>query len=94
MWRPRATWAPACSPDGTAPGPRTFLLGGQAGLTRAPHAARRAAWIVALAVTGLVFGLVAQAAGKALRGAAGIEQAIERLGGTAAGRRRTSGSCS
>jgi ABC-2 type transport system permease protein len=43
------------------------------------------AWALALAVTGLVFGLVAQAAGTALRGARGIEQAIERLGGTAGG---------
>lgn len=42
-----------------------------------------AAWVVALIVTGLVFGLVAQAAGAALRGAQGIEQAIERLGATA-----------
>jgi ABC-2 type transport system permease protein len=44
-----------------------------------------AAWIVALAVTGLVMGLVAQAAGSALRGARGLEEAIERLGATGAG---------
>jgi ABC-2 type transport system permease protein len=40
---------------------------------------------VALVVTGLVFGLVAQAAGTALRGARGIERAIERLGATTSG---------
>lgn len=65
--------------------PRTFLLGGQAGLTVRLTRSVAAAWTVALAVTGLVFGLVAQAAGEALRGAEGIERAIERLGGTAAG---------
>ena len=65
--------------------PRTFLLGGQAGLTLRLTRPVVIAWTVALAVTGLVFGLVAQAAGEALRGAAGIEHAIERLGGTAVG---------
>ncbi len=65
--------------------PRTFLLDGQAGLTVRLTWPLVAAWSIALAVTGLVFGLVAQAAGQALRGAAGIEHAIERLGGTAAG---------
>jgi polyether ionophore transport system permease protein len=66
-------------------GPRTFLLDGQAVLTVLLTWPLVVAWSVALAVTGLVFGLVAQAAGQALRGAAGIEHAIERLGGTAAG---------
>jgi ABC-2 type transport system permease protein len=56
------------------PRPRTLLLGGQV-----------VAWVAALVVSGLVFGLVAQAAGTALKGAAGLEQAIRRLGGTAAG---------
>jgi ABC-2 type transport system permease protein len=65
--------------------PRTFLLGGQAGLTVRLARPAMIAWALALAVTGLVFGLVAQAAGTALRGARGIEQAIERLGGTAGG---------
>ncbi len=68
-----------------APKPRTLLLGGQAGLTIRLTRPVIAAWIVALVVAGLVFGLVAQAAGTALRGAQGIEQAIERLGGTSAG---------
>ena len=40
------------------------------------------AWIAALVLSGLVFGLVAQAAGTAIRGAAGLEDAIERLGGS------------
>jgi ABC-2 type transport system permease protein len=44
-----------------------------------------AAWVAALIVTGLVFGLVAQAAGSALQGAAGLEEAIQRLGATTAG---------
>jgi ABC-2 type transport system permease protein len=67
------------------PKPRTFLLGGQAGLTLRLTRPVIAAWIVALFVTGLVFGLVAQAAGTALRGAPGIEEAIERLGGNTSG---------
>jgi ABC-2 type transport system permease protein len=65
--------------------PRTFLLGGQAGLTVRLTRPVVAAWIAALVVTGLVFGLVAQAAGTALRGAQGIEKAIARLGGTTSG---------
>jgi ABC-2 type transport system permease protein len=65
--------------------PRTFLLGGQAGLTVRLTRPVVAAWIAALVVTGLVFGLVAQAAGTALRGAQGIEEAIARLGGTTSG---------
>jgi ABC-2 type transport system permease protein len=68
-----------------APKPRTLLLGGQAGLTLRLTRPVVAAWIAALVVTGLVFGLVAQAAGTAIRGAQGLEQAIERLGGTTSG---------
>jgi ABC-2 type transport system permease protein len=65
--------------------PRTLLLGGQAGLTLRLTRPLIAAWTVALAVTGLVFGLVAQAAGTALQGAKGLEDAIRRLGGQGAG---------
>ena len=72
-------------PSRDAPEPRTLLLGGQAGLTIRLTRPVIAAWIVALSVTGLVFGLVAQAAGTALRGAQGLEDAIERLGGTTSG---------
>ncbi|HEX7464092.1 MAG TPA: ABC transporter permease subunit [Actinomycetota bacterium] len=67
------------------PKPRTFLLGGQAGLTVRLTRPVVIAWVAALVVSGLVFGLVAQAAGTALRGARGLEQAIERLGGTTSG---------
>jgi ABC-2 type transport system permease protein len=65
--------------------PKTLLLGGQAGLTIRLTRPVIAAWLVAMAVTGMVFGLVAQAAGTALRGAQGIEEAIQRLGGTTSG---------
>ena len=65
--------------------PRTLLLGGQAGLTIRLTRPVIAAWLVAMVVTGLVFGLVAQAAGTALRGAQGLEEAIQRLGGTTSG---------
>jgi ABC-2 type transport system permease protein len=65
--------------------PRTFLLGGQAGLTVRLTAPALTAWVVALAATGLVFGLVAQAAGSALKGSPALEQVIARLGGTGAG---------
>src|SRR4029453_2143971 len=56
--------------------PRTFLLGGQAGLTVRLTRPVVAAWIGGLVVTGLVFGLVAQAAGTALRGARGMGGAM------------------
>jgi len=65
--------------------PRTLLLGGQAGLTVRLTRPAFVAWVAALAATGLVFGLVAQAAGAALRGSPGLEQAIARLGGSSAG---------
>jgi ABC-2 type transport system permease protein len=65
--------------------PRTFLLGGQAGLTLRLTRTAVVAWIAALVLSGLVFGLVAQAAGTAIRGAAGLEDAIARLGGSANG---------
>jgi polyether ionophore transport system permease protein len=68
-----------------APPPRTLLLGGQAGLTVRLTRVTMLAWIVALAATGLVFGLVAQAAGSALRGSPTLEEAMRRLGGQAAG---------
>ena len=58
--------------------PRTLLLGDQAGLTIRLTWPVIAAWLLALSVTGLVFGLVAQAAGAAIRGAQGLEEAIQR----------------
>jgi ABC-2 type transport system permease protein len=65
--------------------PRTLLLGGQAGLTIRLTRVAILAWLVALAACGLVFGLVAQAAGTALRGSPGLERVMQRLGGTSAG---------
>ena len=65
--------------------PRTLLLGDQAGLTIRLTWPVVAAWLLALSVTGLVFGLVAQAAGAAIRGAQGLEEAIQRLGATTSG---------
>jgi len=67
------------------PRARTFLLGGEAGLTLRLTRPVIIGWILAIAATGLVFGLVAQAAGSALKGSPGLEKAIERLGGTSAG---------
>lgn len=64
---------------------RTLLLGGQAGLTIRLTRPVIAAWLVVMVVTGLVFGLVAQAAGTALHGAQGLEEAINRLGATTSG---------
>ncbi len=70
---------------GESPKPRTRLLGSQAGLTLRLTRPTVVAWTAALIVTGLVFGLVAQAAGTALRGIRGLERAIERLGGSGSG---------
>jgi ABC-2 type transport system permease protein len=68
-----------------APPSRTLLLSGQAGLSIRLTRVAVIAWIVAFAATGLVFGLVAQAAGGALSGSPTLEQVISRLGGQAAG---------
>ena len=67
-WRPDGTSGRARSASRDTPRPRTFLLGGQAGLTVRLTRPAVIGWIVALAATGLVFGLVAQAAGSALKG--------------------------
>src|SRR5581483_7717121 len=56
---------------GETPKPRTRLLGSQAGLTLRLTRPTVVAWTAALVATGLVFGLVAQAAGSALRGIGG-----------------------
>jgi ABC-2 type transport system permease protein len=68
----------------TAPA-HTFLLGGQAGLTVRLTRWSIGAWVAVLAVTGLVFGLVTQAAGRSLQGSPTIERVIARLGATGAG---------
>jgi ABC-2 type transport system permease protein len=62
---------------------RTLLLGGEAGLTLRLTRPATLAWLGAMAVTGLVFGLVAEAAGSAMQATNGFQQAIQRLGGTA-----------
>lgn len=67
------------------PAPRTLLLGGQAGLTLRLTRPAIVAWLAALAATGLVFGLVTQAAGRSLRGNPTMERVIGRLGATSAG---------
>lgn len=63
---------------------RTRLLGGQAGLTVRLMRPAVATWVAGLAVCGLLFGLIAQGAATALRGAKGMEDAIARLGGRGA----------
>jgi ABC-2 type transport system permease protein len=68
-----------------APKARTLLLGGQVGLTVRLTGRLAAAWIAALAITGLVFGLVTQAAGKSLQGSPTLARVIGRLGATGAG---------
>ncbi len=65
--------------------PRVFLLSGQAGLTLRLTRPVIAAWIGALAATGLIFGLVIQAAGNAMAESPGIQRVIARLGATSAG---------
>jgi len=72
-------------PGRDAPRPRTLLLGGQGGLTLRLTRPAILAWTAALGATGVVFGLVAQAAGNALQGSPGLEHVIERLGGKSAG---------
>jgi ABC-2 type transport system permease protein len=68
-----------------APAPRTLLLGGQAGLSLRLTRPAIVAWLAVLAATGLVFGLVTQAAGRSLRGSPTLERVIGRLGATSAG---------
>ncbi len=68
-----------------AAAPRTLLLGGQAGLTVRLTRPVILGWLTALAATGLVFGLVTQAAGKSLQGSPTLERVIARLGATGAG---------
>jgi ABC-2 type transport system permease protein len=72
-------------PSRDTPRPHTILLGGQAGLTLRLTRPAVAAWLAALATTGVVFGLVAQAAGNAIQGSPGLERVIERLGGKSPG---------
>jgi len=65
--------------------PRTLLLGGQAGLTLRLTRATLIAWIAVLGTVGLVFGLVTQAAGKALSATTSINNVVDRMGATRVG---------
>src|SRR5262249_9388783 len=65
--------------------PRTLLLNGQAGLTLRLTRPAVGAWLLVLGLTGLVFGLVTQAAGQSLQGSPTLERAIARLGANSAG---------
>jgi ABC-2 type transport system permease protein len=65
--------------------PRTFLLGGQAGLTIRLTRATLVAWVAVLATVGLVFGLVTQAAGRALGQVTALNKVMGRMGATRAG---------
>jgi len=67
------------------PGPHTRLLGSQSGLTLRLTWPQIAAWTAALAITGLVLGLVTQSAGESLQGSPTLERVIARLGATGSG---------
>jgi ABC-2 type transport system permease protein len=72
-------------PERSRPEPRTFLLGGQAGLTVRLTRGAIIGWTGALAATGLVLGLVTQSAGESLQGSPALERVIGRLGATGGG---------
>jgi ABC-2 type transport system permease protein len=72
-------------PSRDAPPARTLLLFGQAGLTIRLTRAAVLAWLTVSLGLGVVFGLVAQAAGSALHGSPGLERALARLGAGSAG---------
>jgi ABC-2 type transport system permease protein len=72
-------------PTRAAPRARTFLLGGQAGLTVRLTRGAVAAWLFSLVATGLAMGLVTQSAGTALTGSPTLERVLGRLGAQRAG---------
>jgi ABC-2 type transport system permease protein len=67
------------------PPARTFLLGGQAGLTVRLTRTAVLAWSFSLAATGLAMGLVTQSAGTALKTSPTLERVLGRLGGDRTG---------
>jgi ABC-2 type transport system permease protein len=71
-------------PDKTHAAPRLALLRGQLGLSVRLTRGIGLAWILTLAVTGLVFGLVAQGAGTTLSGSS-VRQVLDKLGATGGG---------
>ncbi len=64
---------------------RTFLLGGQAGLSLRLTRTGVLVWLAALSLIGLVFGLVTQAAAKALTASSTLDRVITRLGASRVG---------
>ncbi len=71
-------------PDRSHRAPRLALLRGQLGLCVRLTRGVDLGWIVALAVTGLIFGLVAQGAGTTLAGSS-VQQVLDKLGATGGG---------
>ena len=67
------------------PRARVGLLNGPGGLGLRLEWPSIAGWLTALGATGLVFGLVTQAAGRSLRGSPTLARVIARLGATGAG---------
>jgi ABC-2 type transport system permease protein len=72
-------------PQRDAPPPHTRLLAGSTGLAVRLVRPVAIGWAAGLAVTGLVMGLVAQAASGALTSSPTIEQALRRIGGHGTG---------
>ncbi len=68
-------------PSGDSPPPRLRLLSGATGLTVRLTRPVATGWAAGLAVLGLMLGLIAQSASKAITGSATIEKAMARLGG-------------
>jgi polyether ionophore transport system permease protein len=64
--------------------PRLWLLGGAGRLSARLVSTSALSWIVALAVTGLLYGLVAQGAVQSLSGSS-VNQVLDRLGATGGG---------
>ena len=71
-------------PDRDRAEPRLHLLSGQLGLTVRLVRPTLVAWALALAVTGLIFGLVAQGAGTTLSGTS-VRDVFARLGASGSG---------
>jgi len=71
-------------PDRAQRAPRLRLLGGQFGLSARLVGGTALGWILALALIGLLFGLVAQGAGPTLNGTS-VQQVLDKLGASGGG---------
>jgi ABC-2 type transport system permease protein len=71
-------------PDRSQRAPRLRLLGGQLAFSARLMAGTALSWLVALAIVGLLFGLVAQGAGSTL-GNSSVQQVLAKLGATGGG---------